>query len=367
MNLNKLFMVTGLVLIWATASAQLSANAGAYTEAQAANGKQSYDRYCAECHHMSLKGTGHGPELAGPNFLAKWRARPLSELISYNFELMPPQSPGSLGESINIDITAHMLRTNGGVAGDEALQVDSGLLVGAAIGVEIEDSAEAVESEEKWESWEKAGTIEDVARAASGFINKEVADFSPVTDQMLQQPPPADWLSWRRTLDGQGYSPLDQVNRDNVNDLKLAWALTMREGSNQTTPLVHDGIMYLIHPENVVQALEAATGELIWEYTYSFPPESKTLAGPTRNIAIYQDKIFMATYDAAIVALDARSGKLLWRTVKADWTKGFTHTSGPIMAGGVVVSGLNGCERFKQEGCFVTGHDPDTGQLRPAT
>jgi alcohol dehydrogenase (cytochrome c) len=355
-------MFTGLILIWAAVSAPLSAIAGPYTGAQAENGKESYDRYCAECHHMSLKGTGHGPELAGPNFLAKWGARPLSELISYNFELMPPQAPGSLGESINVDITAHMLRANGAAAGDEALRADSGLPVGAAIGVDIEGSAEAVEGEGKWESWEKAGTIEDVARAATGFINKEVADFSPVTEQMLQQPPPADWLSWRRTLDGQGYSPLDQVNRDTVNDLKLAWALTMREGSNQTTPLVHDGIMYLVHPENVVQALEAATGELIWEYAHSFPPESKTLAGPTRNIAIYQDKIFMATYDAAIVALNARNGELLWRTVKADWTKGFTHTSGPIIAGGVVVSGLNGCERFKQEGCFVTGHDPDTGE-----
>ena len=98
---------------------------------------------------MSLKGTGHGPELAGPNFLAKWGAQPLSKLISYNFELMPPQAPGSLGESVNVDITAHMLRVNGGVAGDEALQADFGLLVGAAIGVEIGDSAEAVEGEEK--------------------------------------------------------------------------------------------------------------------------------------------------------------------------------------------------------------------------
>ena len=207
MNCNRLLLFTGLALIWATTSAQSPTTPGAYTEAQAANGKKNYDRYCADCHHMSLKGTGHGPELAGPNFLAKWSARPTSELILYNSELMPPQAPGSLGESINVDITAHMLRINGGVAGDEALQADSGLLVGAAIGVEIKDSSEAVEGEEKWESWEKAGTIEDVARAASGFINKEVADFMPVTDQMLQRPPPADWLSWRRTLDGPGLQP----------------------------------------------------------------------------------------------------------------------------------------------------------------
>jgi alcohol dehydrogenase (cytochrome c) len=154
---------------------------------------------------------------------------------------------------------------------------------------------------------------------------------------------------------------LDQVNKENVKGLALAWVLTMRDGSNQTTPLVHAGTMFLVNPQNVVQAIDGATGDVIWEYAHIFPPESKTLAGPTRNIAIYQDKLFMATYDAAIVALDARSGKQLWKTVKADWSEGFTHTSGPIMAGGVVVSGLNGCERFKRETCFVTGHDPDTG------
>ncbi len=367
MNLIRLLMSIGLLVIWLTATAQAPTAVGTYTEAQAANGKKDYDEYCADCHHMSLKGSGHGPELAGPNFLNQWGTRSIANFISYNREFMPPEAAGSLSESTVVNIVAHILRVNGSVAGEELLGPESGLLIGAAIGNEqwlashAEEGADSA-PEEKWESWEKAATIEDVAKAASGFINKEVADFTPVTDQMLQHPPPADWLSWRRTLDGQGYSPLDQVNRDTVNGLKLAWVLTMREGSNQATPLVHDGTMYLVNPENVVQAINAATGEVIWEFAYSFPPESKTLAGPTRNIAIYQDKLFMSTYDAAVVALDARSGKLLWRAVKADWSKGFTHTSGPIMAGGVVVSGLNGCERFKEEGCFVTGHDPDTGE-----
>ena len=367
MTWNRLLLFTGLALIWVTTSAQSPTTAGVYTEAQAANGKKSYDRYCADCHHMSLKGSGHGPELAGPNFLAKWGARSTAKFISYSAKLMPPEAPGSLSESTMVDIVAHILRVNGSVAGDEALRADSELLVGTAIGGELWRAAQAEKvedssSESQWESWEAAGSIAGEASKASGFVNREVLDFSPVTAQMLQQPPAADWLSWRRTLDGHGYSPLDQVNRQNVNDLKLSWVLTMRAGSNQATPLVHDGTMYLVNPDNVIQALDAATGEMIWEYAYSFPPASKTLGGPTRNIAIYQDKLFMATYDAAIVALDARSGKLLWRTVKADWTQGFTHTSGPIIAGGVVVSGLNGCERFKQQTCFITGHDPHSGE-----
>ncbi|MGL6224093.1 MAG: pyrroloquinoline quinone-dependent dehydrogenase, partial [Steroidobacteraceae bacterium] len=174
--------------------------------------------------------------------------------------------------------------------------------------------------------------------------------------------PDSDWLSWRRTLDGSGHSPLRQINRDNVGGLRLAWALVMREGSNQITPLVHDGVMFLTHAANVIQALDAATGDLIWEYAYDFPPDSRALGGPTRNIAIYGNKLFLATYDAALVAVDVRTGKQLWRTVKADYKQGYTHSAGPIIADGVVVSGINGCERFKPDGCFITGHDPETGR-----
>ena len=266
---------------------------------------------------------------------------------------MPPAASDSLRESEHVDIIAYILAANGLAGGDEELRADSNLVIGSGEAGE--------ESQGKWESWSAAGTIEGEAKSRSGFVNRLVENFQPVTDQMLQQPPAADWLSWRRTQDGQGYSPLDQVTRDNVADLKLAWVLAMKEGSNQVTPLVHDGVMYLTHPGNVIQAVDASNGELIWEYGYTFPPESKTLGGPTRNIALYGDKLFMATYDAALVAVDARTGEQLWRTVKADYSEGYTHTSGPIVGNGVVLSGINGCERFKKDGCFVTGHDPETG------
>lgn len=325
-----------------------------FTEAQAASGQDSYNRLCTDCHHMTLKGTGHGPELAGPNFMAKWGGRTVAELVALTGKTMPPEAAGSLGEQASVDIAAFILMANGGSAGEQGLRSDSPMMIGSG---EVSDAAPP-----NWQSWEGAGAIEGAAKRAAGFVNKKVTDLTPVTDQMLQDPPASEWLSWRRTLDGQGYSPLTQINRGNVQDLTLAWVLTMKEGSNQATPLVHEGIMYLIHPGNVVQALDAATGDLIWEYAYAFPPEAKTLGGPTRNIAIYGDKLFMATYDAALVAIDARTGAQVWRTVKADYTKGYTHTSGPIIAGGVVVSGINGCERYKKEGCFITGHDPETGE-----
>ncbi|MDH3511125.1 MAG: PQQ-binding-like beta-propeller repeat protein [Gammaproteobacteria bacterium] len=353
MSRKQPFLGASLAVLAMLASVQSSLAVGAYTDAQAAKGKQAFDQHCASCHSINLRGSAHGSVLTGPNFMGKWGTRTTTDLFRYNSANMPPGVSGSLNEADHLAIIAHILKVNGLAAGLDELRADSELLINSG---EVADNAKPT-----WQSWSEAGTIEAEAKSRSGFVNKIVRDFRPVTDQMLQQPAAGDWLSWRRTPDGQGYSPLDQINRGNVNDLKLAWVVAMHEGSNQGTPLVHDGVMYLTHPGNVLQALDARNGELIWEYAYSFPPESRTLGGPTRNIAIYKDKLFMATYDAALVAVDASTGEQLWRTVKADYREGYTHTSGPIVGAGVVLSGINGCERYKKDGCFITGHDPDTG------
>jgi len=356
----KAAWLLGSVLAFSLAAPAQSAT----LEEQANRAREVYGDRCAECHHPSLKGSGHGPELAGPNFMVKWSGRPLAELDAVNRRTMPPGAPGSLSDASYAELLSLVLQANGADPAGPPPSTGSELSVGQAVhGEHWSADSESGEGGNAagWESWAAAGTIEGAAERASGFVNRTVPGFRPVTDEMLYTPSSDDWLSWRRTVDGHGYSPLDDIDRDNVDDLKLAWVLAMGEGSNQTTPLVHDGIMYLVVPGNIVQALDAATGDLIWEYAYPYPPDSKTLGGPTRNIAIYGERVFMATYDAAIVALDARTGELLWRKVKADYTQGYTHTSGPLIAGGVVVSGINGCERFKQGGCFITGHDPVTG------
>ncbi|MBP9035458.1 MAG: PQQ-binding-like beta-propeller repeat protein, partial [Pseudomonadales bacterium] len=359
-------LLPGIALVATTLATQAFAIDGVYTEAQAASGKGGYAQYCAECHHLTLQGTGHGSPLAGPGFIAKWGRRTSADLIGYTSNLMPAGAPASLSTAEYLAITAYVLQVNGAPAGAQELRADTAIEVGlAALGDKwagVKSGLAQTPGATKWESWQGAGSIAGAAQRAHGFVNKEVKNFVPVSEAMLRNPPDGDWLSWRRTEDAQGYSPLAQVSRDNVGDLKLAWVLTMREGSNQGTPLVHDGVMYLTSPGNVLQAVDAASGELIWEYAHTFPPESKTLGGPTKNIAIYGDKLFLATYDAAIVAVDARTGNEVWKTVKADYSKGYTHTAGPVVAGGVVISGINGCERFKKEGCFVTGHDPDTGR-----
>lgn len=338
------------VLLSLAAATPAVADEGLYTAAQAERGKAAYASYCAECHHATLRGSAHGAPLAGPGFIAKWAGKPAGSLAEFIRLQMAATVPASAGSSVYPDLAAHLLAVNGRPAGTQALAADAATPIGGA-----GDGA----AENKWNG---AAGIMEAAQKAGGWVNRETPPLAPVTDALLQSPPPGDWLNWRRTLDGQAHSPLDQVNRGNVRQLKLAWALTMREGSNQVTPLVHDGVMFLTHPGNVVQALDAATGDLIWEYAYPHPADSRTLGGPTRNIALYGDKVFLATYDAALVAIDARTGKPVWRSVQADYTKGYTHTAGPVVADGVVISGINGCERYKPEGCFITGHDPATGK-----
>ena len=218
------------------------------------------------------------------------------------------------------------------------------------------------DNSQDWVVFSDPSTIDKPDERKSLFENRVIKNFKDISDKDINYPEENDWTSWRRTPLGFGYSPLEQINKDNVQKLKLSWSLTMNEGSNQGTPLISQGVMFLTHPGNMIQAINAANGKLIWEYKYPYPKDSMLLGGPTKNIAIYKDKVYMATYDAALIALDIRTGKLLWKNVKADYKDGYTHSSGPIIANGVVISGINGCERYIAAGCFITGHDPDSGK-----
>jgi alcohol dehydrogenase (cytochrome c) len=189
-------------------------------------------------------------------------------------------------------------------------------------------------------------------------------NLTPVTDSMLLNPPPADWLMWRRTYDGYGYSPLEQINKDNVKNLRVAWTWSMTNGATEATPIVHDGVLYIFNYANKIQALNGATGDLIWEYKRDLPAKVLADGGnlSSRNMAIYEDKLIVATSDAHLIALDAKTGKLVWDDATADWTKGWRHTSGPFVAKGMIVQGMQGCGNAQPGGCFITGHDPKTGQ-----
>ena len=194
----------------------------------------------------------------------------------------------------------------------------------------------------------------------------QVQNYVPVTDAMLQNPDPNDWLNWRRTLDAQAHSPLDQITADNVGDLRLVWSWALRTGPQQTTPLVHDGVLYIANPGEIVHAINAATGDLIWEYERGAEAPGNSFGGPppgrmTRNISMYEDKIFLNTADAHVVAVDAATGEEVW-DADIDQGVGYQFSSGSIVADGRVVSGLTGCGRYREESCYIVGLDARTGE-----
>ena len=305
-------------------------------------GKALYESHCADCHSVSLRGSAHGNELIGKIFLEKWRNN-YKYLYSTITETMPPGDNHKISEYEYFEILAYILNKN------DIENVNLTEIVN-------------ISKDENWVSFSDPSTIDRPEDRKSFFENKKLNKFINLTLKDINYPNANDWTSWRRTPLSHGYTPLNIINKKNVSNLKLSWSLTMAEGSNQGTPLVYNGVMFLTHPDNIIQAINAKNGNLIWEYKYNYKKGSKTLGGPTRNIAIFKNKIFLATYDAHLIALDATSGELLWKTKKANYEDGYTHTSGPVIADGIVVSGINGCERYVKDGCFITGHDPETGK-----
>jgi PQQ-dependent dehydrogenase (methanol/ethanol family) len=188
----------------------------------------------------------------------------------------------------------------------------------------------------------------------------------PVTDEMLWKPNPGDWLMWRRTLDSHGFSPLDQINRGNVGRLKMVWTRGMGPGNIQeATPLVYNGVMYVPSPSDFIQALDARSGDLLWEYRRRLPADLGKFMPAfviNRNLAIYDNLIIDTSADDFVFALDARTGNLAWETKILDYQKGAQQTSGPIIASGKIISG-RGCEpEGGPDACVVTAHDARTGK-----
>ena len=155
--------------------------------------------------------------------------------------------------------------------------------------------------------------------ALAVLLATQIAGFVPVTDAMLEKPDPGDWLLWRRTLDGWGYSPLEQISRQNVGQLTMAWSRDMASpGIQEATPLAYRGTLFVPNPSDVTQAVNGATGDLLWEYRRPVPADLTTyLSGAplkNRNIAIYRDTIIDLSVDDYVYALDVRTGKPVWQT-----------------------------------------------------
>jgi alcohol dehydrogenase (cytochrome c) len=342
-------------------AAQKPAQTGPFTTAQVDAGRGVYQSQCAACHLSDLKGSNEAPPLAGGNFVNTWHERTTADLFAKIHDTMPVNNPGSLSEQDAVTLVAFILQSNGTVPGTQALT--------AAVEVPIGNIATGVATgPPPLVTVMPAQAPASRSRLPAGLtVTGEVKNYVPVTDQMLLHPDPRDWLIVRGNYQAWNHSALTQITRDNVKDLKLAWVWAMNEGlANEPSPIVHNGIMYLANTDNLVQALNARTGELIWENRVRPSGIQAGGTGATRNMAIYQDKVFLATTDAHLAALDARTGKTLWEVVIADNGKGYLNSSGPIVIGGKVLQGLAGCDRYKSEkeqGCFITAFDPADGKV----
>lgn len=355
---------------------QQPSGAPVYTADQAAAGRAAYEANCASCHVADLGGRNEAPQLAGGDFINVWRTRTTKDLFDYMSSTMPPGGP-SLSPDQYASIVAYVLQQNSAPAGPSAFTPATAVAIGsvatgqrppvqAAQGQGRGAGAGAGAGAGRGRGGDGAGAPAGggrggAAQVARGLtVSGEVKSYVPVTDEMLRNPPAGDWLMARRTYYGQSYSPLNEITSANVKDLRLAWVWNMTEiGANQPTPLVHNGIMYLWNTGNVIQALDARSGELIWENEIG--PMQAVGFGSMRNIAIYQDKVIAATTDARLVALNAITGRKMWETTIADRAKGYSNTSGPIVAKGKVIQGLQGCTRYGPDRCFISAYDANTG------
>ena len=311
---------------------------------QVTTGADLYATNCAACHGTNLEGSTLGPLLSGYSFVQRWGTQTPALLLGNIQANMPPGGNENISNSDYLNIVAHILRVNGVDELSEAITSTSDF--------EIADNiSRAVAQRDRSEPPAPEGL--------TAYGNTEdFVSFKPLTQEILRNPNPEDWPMHRRNFYAHSYSPLTQINTENVKSLRLEWVWNMHEGDSEPAPLVYNGIVYLINPGNVVQALDGKTGELIWEH-WTGPANRQDM----RNIAMYDDKIIQSTTDARIVALDARTGQKVWETQIADNRQGFSNSSGPIVADGMVISGLAGCTRYTREDCYISAHDADDGEL----
>jgi len=315
--------------------------APSFTQAQATAGQATYAQNCASCHGQNLDDGEFGPPLKGVEFRQVWFGRSADQLFT-KIETMPPAAPGTLGASRHAELMAYLMSQNLLAASDKPVASDPGELRGMLLpGVTGGPSGGLT-----------GGVTIPPPPAKANPLDR----LTPVTDAMLANPPAGEWLTWRRGYDGVGFSPLRQITKQNVAELRTAWSWSLPNGPNEGTPLFHDGVLFVHAYGDRVQALDAATGDLLWQYSRRLPmgvnPSVK------RSIAIYGDKVYTGTSDVHVVALDAKTGRVVWDKAIEDRTKGFGLTGGVTVAKGKVIASTTG---RGPGGNFIVALDANTG------
>ena len=204
-----------------------------------------------------------------------------------------------------------------------------------------------------------------VLASSISFPQSGTSNWDPITEERLRHPKAGDWLSYRRSDDVFGFSPLTEINRTNVKNLRPVWSYPVQDDSRWVpTPIVANGIMYVAEGKGRVLAFDVASGDIKWIHTRTYPEDIRASQAylRARGVAVYDDKIYWGTADSYIVALDARSGKQIWQVQTADYKKGIGHAHPPLIADGKVIVGFIGGEREVRGA--LAAYDAKTGELQ---
>ncbi len=302
----------------------------------------AYAHNCQLCHGANLEGGEFGPPLKGEKFEAHWKNLPTEALSNFIATKMPPSGPGSLGAETYADIERYIRQRRAGDAERNARLFSS-----------------VVEHDAAYD-------------AAVAKRTELLSAMSTVSEELLRAPPDGDWLHWRRTYEALGYSKLKQINRGNVARLRTQWSWSLAPSENEITPLVHDGVIFISSGASV-EALNAATGERLWQYLRLLPDvEDGGRAARAKCLAVLNDRIYVPTADGHVVALEIKTGKLVWDHAVIAPEQGphksdsdgsaFRLDGGPVIAKGKIILGVSRGVTHGKRGAYILALDAESGR-----
>jgi alcohol dehydrogenase (cytochrome c) len=353
---------TALIVFFAMgATGAETKSAAAYTSEQASRGAAVYTQDCAECHGANLQGEA-GTPLMGRTFLQAYGRGTAAQLYDFLSRQMPLNAPASLSQQQYLDVTAFILERNGLPPGAEPLTTKSLDQVSLS-GIRLAGAGGSANTDE-------------IVRAApptrNVYAQLPAGADANITDSMMQNAgsDENDWLLHGRTYDNQRYSPLSQITTANLSSLTpVALVQTGMTASFETTPIVVSGVMYLTTPvvdhKMKILAVNAVTGERLWEVTYNLGAFQICCGPVNRGVAVGYGKVYVVyvvTLDDQLLALDAADGHTLWDTTIVSAQNGYSETLAPqIFDGMVIVDGAGG--EWALHG-FVAAYDATNGQQR---
>jgi alcohol dehydrogenase (cytochrome c) len=333
-------------------------SSGGYTSAQASRGATAYTQYCSQCHGANLQGES-GPALSGQILRQAYGGGTAAQLYDFISRQMPQNNPASLSQHQYLDVTAYILARNGFPSGNTPLNVGSL----SQVNMSAQHMSVTATGSNTDEIVRAAPPVRNVYAKLPAGANANVTDSMMLNAASNEN----DWLLHGRTYDNQRYSPLKQITADNAKSLNLvALVQTGMTASFETTPIVVNGVMYITTPvvgkKMMIMAINAATGERLWDVTYNLGPFQICCGPVNRGVAVGYGKIYVATLDDQLLALDAADGHTVWQTTIVSSQNGYSETLAPQIYDGMIIVGSAGGE-WALRG-FVAAYDAKTGQQR---